>query len=141
LVSAPRVWLNIKHIIPSNLFSIKYAAASSANTEALSAWRRTNTIASASCLLACAWRLRSISSRTPLRVNYQPLRGTAEITEGLGAAKLTDTLSLRLHLAFLSSRAACTPTIKVKAFQANLLILRDYEGMGLFTGSAGLGWH
>jgi len=29
LVSAPRVWLNIKHIIPSNLFSIKYAAASS----------------------------------------------------------------------------------------------------------------
>lgn len=77
----------------------------------------------------------------PLRVNYQPLRGTAEITEGLGAAKLTDTLSLRLHLAFLSSRAACTPTIKVKAFQPDLLILRDYEGMGLFTGSAGLGWH
>ena len=76
----------------------------------------------------------------PLRVNYQPLRGTAEITEGSGAAKLADTLSLRLHLV-LSSRTARTPTIKVKAFQADLLILRDYEGVGLFSGSTGLGWH
>ena len=89
-------------------------------------------------------KLRGVVVAAPLaRQLWQtaPLRRTAPVTEGLGAAKLTDTLSLRLHLAFLSSRAACTPTIKVKAFQPDLLILRDYEGMGLFTGSAGLGWH